>query len=291
MFVSIPGGAVGSSASVSHAVSGVVVDVEDPEERGRLRVRYPTLPGAPVSGWLRQVAWIAGAGRGAFGLPEPDDEVVVLFLGGHPDRGVVLGSLWSGSKPPPEDAIAPPQARLGETRARRADATLPEGPTGNGGNPRAVWRSRAGHLLLMEDDDRAASVQLWSSSRRQAVVLDAANDRVVLVSQGDLVLRAGGDLKLEADGEVALCAGGALQVEAGGSASVSSGGDLDLASRGGVSVDAGGALTLEARADATVRSGATATLAGRMTVQRATVKASLEGQTAVVVRGGVVAIN
>ncbi|HRL12110.1 MAG TPA: phage baseplate assembly protein V, partial [Aggregatilineales bacterium] len=45
---------------------------------------------------------MAGADRGSWFIPEPDDEVLVAFQAGDPRHPFVVGALWNGVDNPPE---------------------------------------------------------------------------------------------------------------------------------------------------------------------------------------------
>jgi uncharacterized protein involved in type VI secretion and phage assembly len=82
-----------------------VVSVSDPERLARVQVRLLGWDGvgeqdAPV--WARVASAFAGAGRGAFLIPDVGDEVLVVFAGGDPRYPVVVGGLWNGGAAPPE---------------------------------------------------------------------------------------------------------------------------------------------------------------------------------------------
>jgi phage baseplate assembly protein gpV len=77
-----------------------VVDVKDPENLGRLKVRTSLEGGADA--WARIAMLFAGDGRGGWFVPEIDAEVVVAFEAGDPRRPIVIGSLWKAGDRPPE---------------------------------------------------------------------------------------------------------------------------------------------------------------------------------------------
>lgn len=82
-----------------------VTDIKDPDSQGRVKVRLPWTPdggGAGYEVWARLVTLMAGAQRGTWFIPDPGDEVLVLFEGGDPRRPYVVGALWNGSDSPPE---------------------------------------------------------------------------------------------------------------------------------------------------------------------------------------------
>lgn len=51
--------------------------------------------------WIRVAQMWAGEGWGTLFLPRVGMEVIVSFLGGHPHRPIVIGSLYNGANPPP----------------------------------------------------------------------------------------------------------------------------------------------------------------------------------------------
>ena len=72
-------------------VVGIVVDNKDPEGHYRIKVKYPWVSESDTkytdakddedfrSNWCRVATFMAGKERGAFWLPEVDDEVLVAF--------------------------------------------------------------------------------------------------------------------------------------------------------------------------------------------------------------------
>lgn len=85
--------------------TGVVENFEkDPEEQFRVKVRVPAWQAAADDDkvvWARQLRPDAGPDRGVFFYPEPDDEVVLGFLGEDPRDAVILGSVHSSAQAPP----------------------------------------------------------------------------------------------------------------------------------------------------------------------------------------------
>jgi len=51
--------------------------------------------------WIRVAQPLSGGGRGVFWLPDIDDEVIVAFEGGDPDRPYVLGAVFNPHRMPP----------------------------------------------------------------------------------------------------------------------------------------------------------------------------------------------
>lgn len=82
-----------------------VTEIKDPDGQGRVKIRLPWTPdsaGAGYEVWARLATLMAGADRGTWFIPDPGDEVLVLFEGGDARRPYVIGALWNGSDAPPE---------------------------------------------------------------------------------------------------------------------------------------------------------------------------------------------
>src|SRR5439155_17082947 len=59
-------------------VLGVVTNVKDPNNLGRVKVKFPWLSDDEESAWARLISPMAGPQRGFEFVPEVDDEVVVI---------------------------------------------------------------------------------------------------------------------------------------------------------------------------------------------------------------------
>lgn len=83
-----------------------VVSLADPERLNRVQIRliaFDGIDGQDAPLWARVVAPFAGQDRGAFLMPDVDDEVLVLFTHGDPRFPLVIGGLWNGTAPAPAD--------------------------------------------------------------------------------------------------------------------------------------------------------------------------------------------
>jgi phage protein D len=81
-------------------VVGKVVDNDDPDKLGRVRVIYPGLDDSLHGWWARIVAPGAGDDRGFLTLPLVDDEVLVAFEHENEQHPYVIGSVYNGTRKP-----------------------------------------------------------------------------------------------------------------------------------------------------------------------------------------------
>jgi uncharacterized protein involved in type VI secretion and phage assembly len=145
-----------------HGVAvAVVTDNRDPENLGRVRVRLPWQPQSQTSYWARIAAPMAGSGRGAYFLPELDDEVLVAFDGEDPSHPYIIGGLWNGGQRPPET-------------------------NQDGRNDRRVIQSRSGHTLVF-DDGTSPRVEITLATGQ------SGPQRIVLSDQGVEIADERGD--------------------------------------------------------------------------------------------------
>ncbi|MGZ6705371.1 MAG: phage baseplate assembly protein V [Solirubrobacteraceae bacterium] len=147
--------------SASTAALGEVTAVDDPEGRGRVRVRLPAYEDVE-SDWLGVVTAGAGDGRGLVALPDAGDAVLVLFPHEDPAAGIVVGGLY-GAGGPPDPGVA-------------------------GGAVKRFSLTTAGGQRITLDDDRSV-----------LRVEDATGSSVEL-SPGAVTLHAATNLTIEAPG-------------------------------------------------------------------------------------------
>ncbi len=154
---------------------GVVVDRDDPDGLGRVRVLVPGLL-EPASGWAWPLGTVGGGGkdRGFFAVPELDAEVAVLFALGDVDHPFYLPAHWGapgGVSEVPAEADGSPDVRVVAT------ATF-----------RIVIDERAGrrHLAVI---DRATG---------DGLEIDAETHAVTLRGTSALRIEATGPLAIEA---------------------------------------------------------------------------------------------
>jgi hypothetical protein len=150
---------------------GVVTDVKDPLEIGRLRARVPEVLGEDVeTGWALPCAPFGGGkDRGMLFLPEVGDTVWIEFAAGDITRPIWAGAFWGA----PETAGQ--QDDLSE-------ATGTEVPTSEGspaGPGLLVVRTRSGHRITLDDTGETVII---------ANGTDSAEIR--LTRQGEVIIKA-----------------------------------------------------------------------------------------------------
>lgn len=78
----------------------IVVDIRDPEKRGRIRVMCPKVLGNFKSAWCEPCVPVAFDYGGDFALPKVNEFVWVEFEEGDINKPVYTGGLWCTDKTP-----------------------------------------------------------------------------------------------------------------------------------------------------------------------------------------------
>ncbi|WP_347353669.1 VgrG-related protein [Intrasporangium sp.] len=183
---------------VDGLLNAVVTSVKDPDNKGRVQVKYPVLSDSYVSAWARTVQPGAGGGRGAIVLPEVNDEVLVGFGLGNFNDPYVLGGLYNGR--------AAPTKAWGE----HVDST-------SGAVTRRAFVSRTGMVVELVETQQDEQLTLSTSGGKQRVTLtQKANAGIEIVSEGPVSVTAKQDVTVTAQQGVSVTAQRDVKVETTG---------------------------------------------------------------------------
>ena len=184
--------AEGESAKSYEAVVGIVTNNKDPSKIGRVQVKLPVFMEDQSTFWLPIVMMGAGKNRGWFFIPEPDDEVLVMFEHGGIDHGVVLGAVWNGKDTPPDN-------------------------NSDGKNNRRVIKSRQKSRLVLDDTDGANQIIFEDGTGKGRITFDTPNNKIIIEAlEGDVCFQAPqGDLQIIAKAIDMKATQGGLEMHAG----------------------------------------------------------------------------
>lgn len=134
----------------------------EPDEMGRIRVQLQFMGDNSETYLAPVAAFMSGGNRGAWFMPEPDDDVLVAFEQGNVEKPYVLGFLWNG------EATSPSTDR----RER-------------------LLRSVNGHQITLYDPE-------VSSGDAGYVRIEDAHGNLVELSNGSIVIRSMGTIQIQA---------------------------------------------------------------------------------------------
>jgi uncharacterized protein involved in type VI secretion and phage assembly len=165
-------------------VIGLVKEI-DPT-LGRIKVDFPWMKPPQRSHWAPIASLMGGKKRGAFFMPEIDDEVLLAFNQNDFEHPYVLGFLWNGMDSSPET-----------NQSNRVIVTP------------------GGHTLRFEDTEGAKKVVLKSSAEHQ-IIIDDSEQTITVKTKGlqSIVLddKGSGSIKLQGGGRILEMRNGQVQI-------------------------------------------------------------------------------
>ena len=167
-----------------------VTDVNDPENLARVKVELFGLDTtSDVALWARVASPFAGNKRGGFFIPQPDDEVLVVFVNGDPRAPIVVGGLWNGASAPPESL--------------------------NGKVDRWSITGRAGtRIAIVEESDATCKIECETPGGVKLTMTDDAGGKVEIKCAGNTVTIDSSGMSLQAPAKVKVSAS-SVDVSAG----------------------------------------------------------------------------
>jgi len=161
----------------------LVVDLVDPDAKGRIKVGFPSFgaAGESVTAWATLLSPYADRDQGFECLPEVDSQVIVGFEAGDPTRPYIVGACWNGQRALPEAAES--------------------------ANNKRTWKSRAGSLLQFDDTQGAAKVTVSMQSGHKLVLDDGAQEITLEHSNGCKI-------NINIAGQVSITANSTVEVTA-----------------------------------------------------------------------------
>jgi uncharacterized protein involved in type VI secretion and phage assembly len=183
----VPGGLGGRFYGVYPAV---VVDVDDPDQQGRVKVKLPWAEDGgdtPYEVWARLATMMAGEGRGSWFVPDEGDEVLVSFGAGDVRHPFVIGALWNGKAAPPEEMEE--------------------------GNHKKKLVSREGIVIELDDTPNAVKLTIETPGGRRLVLDDGGSSCTLTDGTNSVTLDSAG-VTVETSGTITM-QGSSLSISAG----------------------------------------------------------------------------
>ncbi len=204
-----------NSSNSENKINGVaialVTNITDEQGLGRVKVTYPWFSDVNESHWARVATFMAGPGRGAFFVPEVNDEVLVAFEHGDINAPYIIGTLWNGQDTPPVDNsdgsnhTKQIKSRCGHT------LTFDDTPE----NECFQIQTNVGHVLKLDDKNGSGKVSLKTSSGHALELNDEGNEVSLKDSNGNKISidASSGDISVHSSGNVHVQASGQVDVQ------------------------------------------------------------------------------
>ena len=235
---------------VEGVVVGIVTNVQDPDNYGRVKVKFPWMQNGATeieSYWARIAMPSAGKERGFYFLPEVNDEVLIAFEHGDPSTPYIVGALWNGKDAPPET---------------NADAHK------NGKTVHRIIASRLNHKIVFDDSDDKPSILIMDKTGKQSVLIDSNKNSITIEAAGNMLIDAKGNIDIKSGGNINISATGNIKAE---------GVNVDVNAKGNAKVEATGMLNLKGTGSATLESPAATNIKGSVLNAEASGPAVVKG--------------
>jgi uncharacterized protein involved in type VI secretion and phage assembly len=261
------------SSRIYGVVTALVTNNKDPDGMARVKVKYPWMGEAAdkESDWARIATFMAGNERGAYFIPEVDDEVLVAFENGDINFPYIIGALWNGK-----------------------DKAIEKNDDGK--NNIRAFHSRSGHKLVFDDTKDKEKIIIEDKTGDRAITFDVEKKTIDIVNKsGEMTLTLKGkmsvdieadveinvkknivfnsdedisfkakNIKMESSKDTKMKVGAKFDLKASAGFKAASDAKMDFKGSAGVKVDSSGPLDLLAKAPATLKSSAITNVKGSL---------------------------
>jgi phage baseplate assembly protein gpV len=216
---------------------GVVTNNKDPDEVGRVKVKFPTLSGEVESAWARVVSLGAGAATGFMIVPQIDDEVLVGFQDGDLRFPYVLGGLWSAKKKPPSTSAdyleSSKVVQWGMTTKAGHSLQFVEGSSDDKSHFTVQLADKKTKLRLGKD-----KIEIVANSGKP---IEIKNDKasIVLTSSGDIQIK-GVNVTIEAQQALKATGSTGVEVKSNTTLKAEAGASLELKGSASAKIESSG---------------------------------------------------
>jgi uncharacterized protein involved in type VI secretion and phage assembly len=251
--------------AITGVVVGIVTNNVDDQGLYRVKVRLPTLPngdesGSEESAWARIATFGAGPDRGAFFLPEVNDEVLVAFEHGDIGRPIVIGTLWSNTdkaiynnkensgkvKWAGEKFHGKLEAKKNDVRAFTSRKFHQIVFNDNASDPLVALHSSQKHRIVLDDKGgEPTKIEIYDGKEENYVLIDTKNKKITVETKtGDILLKAKENIKLEAK-NIEVKSDENTKFEAGKNFNVNASSNVEIKASGTGKVESSGAMTIK----------------------------------------------
>jgi type VI secretion system secreted protein VgrG len=178
-----------------------VIDNNDPDGLGRVKVEFYWAGGNIKSDWMRLIQPHAGSGKGFYFIPEVGEEVLVGFEGGSAERPYVVGTQYNGSE---------------------------SSGYSSSGNDQKVIHTRSGTKMIFNDAEGSVLIEdpsgnTWHMDGKGNINANApknftlnAGENISMTAGKNVTISAGENLENSANKDIAQTAGHDINQSAAG---------------------------------------------------------------------------
>jgi uncharacterized protein involved in type VI secretion and phage assembly len=192
----------------SGIVVGIVTSNKDEENCGRIKVTFPWHSDENESDYVRVSNFMAGNDRGSMFVPEVGDEVICAFLHGDINRPVCLGALHGiENKSPAKTDDGKNNIKIIKTRSGHTITFNDEDRKES-----LTIKSKSGHTISFEDTPGQEKLTIKDKTKNNFIEIDSVKNSITINSALMLDLKAP-KINIEATGVMNIKASTMLKVE------------------------------------------------------------------------------
>ncbi len=261
----------------------VIKDNDDPEKMGRVRVQFFWQEGSDKSPWIRLVASASGDNKGFYFVPEKDDEVMVAFENGHPDRPYVLGCVYHGKNKPSDFHDKDNYIKAIRTPSGN-EIHLIDKP---GKEEIKIFnKDEANIISLSLDGSETITIKSNQTINVSATDININASNNISISATEKISVACKELEVNVEEGTAFSSGKGVEMSAGEGMELSVGQGLEIGAGQGVDISAGTSLSTSSGTDTEINAGANLKASASVNAEiGANVAASLAGNAKAEVKG------
>jgi type VI secretion system secreted protein VgrG len=175
---------------LSHEQIGRVVENEDPEHLGRVRVNFWWMENSQImTPWIKVVTPYTQDKSGFYFVPAVNSRVLVGFEGGDVEKPYCIGAFFDKTHPPDP-------AWAGDYN--KEDSKI------------QAIRTVSGQTIEMHDDSGKEKIRIYDTNNKNEITLDTANGEITIKATEKLTLEAK-DIEIKAQNGIKVEAGQALE--------------------------------------------------------------------------------
>ncbi len=178
---------IDSNGIINGVVTGTVKENYDKDNPGKVKVElFLGEAGLNVTGWIPVMTPYAGNKYGEYALPEVGDEVVVAFRMGDRNCPIVIGSLWSGKNPQPDQAVTEKNMVKKFITKGKNEVTIDD----TADKQKIEIKTAKGKKIVM--DEEKDNLVVSDKDGKNVITIDAKGGEVTVKAAKKITLDAGG---------------------------------------------------------------------------------------------------
>lgn len=214
----------GESNKIYGVVTGIVTNIKDPENKGRVKVKLLSKVNKDnETDYMRVAVPMAGKDMGMFFMPEVGDEVLVVFNNGDINRPYIIGRLWN------DKAKAPAQIKDGKNNIRKIKTKSGHEIIFNDEKDKEEINIKTSKSLQLSLSDKENKIEIKDKSNKNIINVDVENESIKLKCSKKIVIEVNGN-KIELDGS-----SGKIKIESSNSISIKSQ-QIDIDASAGINI-------------------------------------------------------